>query len=418
MTLLALGLLQRSTDLDLFGRTAVSADARPKILHALVDCDDVRQAVVLSTCMRTEFYVEVDRYHAAFAQVRDVIALYAGLAPDAVGDQICSLYDDAGVQHLFEVASGMDSAVLGEGEILRQVREAWEAAVAAKTVGPALACVFRRAIEVAKRVRTETAIARGTTSIAEAAVDLAQSHGVRLELAAVLVVGAGDMAAGVVRALTHRGATNVTVTNRTHKSAAELADSYGAKTVPFANLAMSARTADFVISSTSSPHPLIYAEDLLTTGSPRRTVLLDAGVPRDIDPLVAEYANVELLTIDDLRRHAEQGRDARTAQVDAAREIVADELSRFANDQRGRLAVPVVRALRQRGEDIRESELERFAAKLATLNSDQRAVVDALTSAIMNKVLHEPTVQLKAWGGTEEGERLAAALRDVFGLYS
>jgi glutamyl-tRNA reductase len=389
-------------------------------LHDLLGRQHIAEAVVLSTCMRTEIYAVVDGFHGAMADVRNFLAAWSGTEPERFTDYLYSFYGDGAISHLFQVASGIDSAILGEGEILRQVRDAWQLARREGAAGPFLNSMFRHALEVGKRVRSETAISRGTTSLSQAAVSMATEHLGGLHGQRILVVGAGEMGEGIAQALASvPGMGEILVSNRTGSKGAALAKRIGGQTVELGGLAVALERIDLLLTSTSAPNLLLDADDIqavLPTRHGRPLLIVDVAVPRDVDPAVGKLADVTLLNMDDLRAFVDAGMAQRRQEVGAVNHIVADEVERFVQLTAHREVAPVVAALRNRAEQLRQAELDRHRARLAGLNERQRAVVESVTRGMLAKLLHEPTVQLKAASGSARGDQLADALRTLFDL--
>jgi glutamyl-tRNA reductase len=308
--------------------------------------------------------------------------------------------------------------VLGENEILGQVRGAWELAQRERGAKATLNLLFRHAIETGKRARTETAISRATASVSHAAVEMAHEQLGSLEGKRVLVVGAGEMGEGVAIALKSAGADDITVTNRTESRAQQLAERVGGRVVPFGKLPSAISRVDVLLTSTGSGSVLIDHDTMAFARSDVDTPLLvvDIAVPRDVDHAVSKLPGVTLLDLDDLRVWAAKGLEKRAAEAESVRVIVGEEVERFVVESTARQAAPLVAALHQHAEDIRTAELDRFAARLASLDANQRAAVEAVTKGIVAKLLHTPSVRLKDDVGTPSGERNAAAIRDLFDL--
>jgi glutamyl-tRNA reductase len=311
---IVVGLNHRTVPLDLLERLTVPAERLPKALHDLCSRDDVSEAVVLSTCNRTEIYASVERFHGAVGDVRAFLAGLGFLAPEEFVDHLYTFHDTAAVAHLFGVTAGLDSVVLGESEILGQVRAAWEAAGEEGAAGPALNLLFRHALEVGKRARTETGIGRHTASVSSAAVALATERLGALARRRVLVLGAGDMAEGMVVALAKAGVEEVLVANRTWDRAEALAERVGGRAVRLTDLADALAGVDLLLTSTGAASVLVDHADLEPVVGRRRDrelLIVDVAVPRDVDPSVGELPGVTLLDMDDLRAFAEVGRTAR-----------------------------------------------------------------------------------------------------------
>ncbi len=419
MSVVVIGLNHRTVPLDLLERMTVNEANLPKALADLVGRDHVSEAVVLSTCNRTEVYASVERFHAAYADIREFLSGLAFLPPEAFGDHLYAHFDEAAAQHLFSVAAGLDSAVLGESEILGQVRNAWERAHTEEASGSTLNMLFRHALEAGKRARTETAIGQKTTSVSQAAVAMAAGRLGGLEGRSVLVVGAGEMGEGLVRSLIDAGAEPVQVANRTWDRAKDLADRVGATAIHLDDLPRALRDVDLLLTSTGATSIIVEHGDIepvvdARAGAP--LLIVDIAVPRDVDAAAGTLPGVTLLDMDDLRAHAELGLAGRRREVAAVRAIVEDEVIRFQAQTTAREVAPLVAALRRKAEDLRVAELARQQGRLADLSPEQQAAVEAATKAALAKLLHEPTVTLKAAAGTPRGERLAEALRELYDL--
>jgi glutamyl-tRNA reductase len=414
MSLVVLGLHHRSAPLELLERTTVAPERLPKVLADLVGREDVREVVVLSTCNRTEVYASVERFHPGVGALRDGLSELAFVPPEALVDHVYTYHDTAAVAHLFTVAAGLDSALLGESEILGQVRRAWEVAAEEGTSGPGLNQLFRHAVEVGKRVRHETGIGRRLTSLSSAAVALAGERLGGLRGRRVLVVGAGAMGERIATVAASRGA-EVVVANRTVDRARAVAEQVGGAAVGLLGLPSALGEVDAVLTSTGSSSPLIERGDLEAVVPRRRSPLLvvDVAVPRDVDPAVGTLPGVTLLDMDDLRASVDAGLAARRREVGRARNVIDDEVARYRDAATARSAAPLVVALRQRAEEVRAAEVARLARNLGPA---EREALDALSRGLVAKLLHEPTVRLKEAGGTARGERLAEATRELFDL--
>ncbi len=418
MSLLVVGVNHRSGPLPLLERLTIAPEDLAKRVSGLALRDNIREAVVLSTCNRTEVYVVAERFHGAYSDVCDFLCELGELDADELSPHIFSRHESAAVHHLFEVAAGLDSAVLGEGEILGQIRTAWDVALEESAARAGLNLLMRSAVETGKRARTETAIGRGTASVSHAAVEMLADVVGDLRGKRVTVVGAGSMGEGVAVALHKAGGAEICVVNRSPERGAALAERVGATAVGFDCLDAALASADVVVASTGSGEPVITAE-LLTRarlGSDRPLHIIDIAVPRDVEPSVADLDGVEVLDLDDLRDWADRGRAKRVKEADLVRAIVAEEVENFAVEQTARQAAPLVASMRQAAEAVRAAEMERFASRLADLSDADRDVVEALTKGIVSKLLHVPSVRLKTDAGTPQGDRNAAAVRDLFDL--
>jgi glutamyl-tRNA reductase len=405
--------------LDLFERMTIDGARLPKALHDLQSREHIGEVVVLSTCNRTEVYAIAERFHGAYADVRNFLSELAFVPPDEFADHLYVHYDAEAIRHLFSVAAGLDSSVIGEAEILGQVRGAWEQAGQEGTAGPILNLLFRHALETGKRARTETDIARGTASVSHAAVEMAAERLGDLAGKRVLIMGAGDMAEGMATALQGAGVADVFVANRTWRKARALADRIGGQAVRLSDLSLALLEVDLLLTSTGATVPVVERDDFAPVMAEREgaeLLIVDIAVPRDVDPTVADLVGVTLLNIDDLRRFAQAGIERRSHELAAVESIIDEELARFRSAASARSAAPVVASLRGWADDVRAAELARFEAKLDGLDDRQRETVEALTKGLVAKLLHRPTVALKDTAGSATGERLADATRQLFDL--
>jgi glutamyl-tRNA reductase len=416
VSVVVIGLNHRTVPLELLERTTVSADGLAKALHDLMSRPNVNEAVLLSTCNRTEVYAVAERFHGAFQDIRDFLCDVARMAPEDLQPHLYSQHDAAAAAHLFSVAAGLESAVLGESEILGQVRSAWATAQAEGAARSSLNLLFRHAVQVGKRARTETAIGRSTASVSHAAVEMVEERFGPLEDAKVLVVGAGEMGEGIVAALAGAGVGQVTVVNRTHERARELATRLSGRAVPFAALPDALADADVLLTSTGAGSVVIEADVVERAKAGRPLLVVDVAVPRDVDAAVADLPGVTLLDLDDLRDWAARGIAERAAEAARVRLIVAEEVVNHGEVVVARQAAPLVAQLHERAEAVRTNELARYRGRLDELDEREREAVDALTRAIVAKLLHDPTMSLKRDAGTPRGERNAAAVRDLFDL--
>ncbi len=417
MSILVIGVNHRSGPLSLLERVTLAPPDVPKAVAALAARDNVREVAVLSTCNRTEIYAVTEKFHGAYADIRDFLCDLGGFPPDELHPYLFAQHDEAAVAHLFEVAAGLDSAVIGESEILGQVRQAWETAQAEGAARLTLNLLFRHALGVGKRARTETAIGRGTASVSHAAVEMAVDLLGSLVDRRVLVIGAGAMGEGIAVALHRAGASEILVANRTAERGAALADRVDGVALGFERLTEAVATADLVLTCTGSGEPVLTADYLTLARSASRPLLIvDIAVPRDVDAAVADLEHVTVLDLDDLRDWADRGRSHRLGELERVREIVRAEVDRFEHEATALQAAPLVAAIREHAEDVRRSELERFASRFADLDDAEIDAVEALTRGIVAKLLHHPSVRLKQQAGTPQGERNAAAVADLFDL--
>ncbi len=419
MSIVVLGLNHRSAPLEMLEQCTVAPADLPKQLGELLSRDHVSEAVLISTCNRTEAYVVAEKFHAAYAEIRDFLATSAFLAPEDLADHVYVHHDEDAVRHLFDVASGLDSVVLGESEILGQTKSAWETARLEGTAGPVLNLLFRHAVEVGKRVRTETSIGRHTSSVSHAAVEMATRHLGTLEDRSVLVVGAGEMAEGMVVALASAGPSDVGIANRTHQRAVTLAERVGGRALALDELHNALCEVDVLLTSTGATSVIVdHASigEVLDRRAGRPLLIVDIAMPRDVDPDVARIDGVTLLDMHDLSEFASLGQAERALEVARVREIVDDEARRFAEVRSAREMAPLIASLRGSVDAVRAVEVERLLQTLPGLDPPGRDAVEQFSKALVAKLLHGPTVALKDAAGSAKGDRLADSVRDLFEL--
>jgi len=410
--LVCVGLSHHTAPVNVRERLALPDERQTELLQAMAQAP--AEALLISTCNRVELYVLgpgddlQDRTRAALAR--------------AAGDDLLPyLYahrGEAAVLHLFRVAASLDSMVLGEPQVLGQVKDAFEQAQRMGAARGELTRICAAAFGSAKRVRTETDLGRAATSMASAAVVMARHVFDGLDGKTVLLVGAGEMAELGGKHVLSAGASRVLVTNRTFERAEALAVSLGGEAVPFERLEESLVLADMVVCTTASPAPLITREKVARVLKPRRhrpLILVDLAVPRDVDPDVSTLDGVYAFDVDDIQKVVDQNQAARTAAAASAEVLVSEEVGRYIRQRAVREQVPVLAQLRARAEQIRRAELERAMANLsAPLGPEQLKVIEAMTSAIVNKMLHQPTARLRAVAAGDS--ELADAAAELFGL--
>ena len=350
MSVVVIGLNHRTAPLEVLERTTVAEADLPKALLDLCSRPHLSEAVLLSTCNRTEVYAVAERFHGGYQDVRDFLSGLAVLPPEDIHDHLYVHYDDSAVGHLFSVAAGLDSAVLGESEILGQVGEAWRRAREEGAAGTSLNLLFRHALEVGKRVRTETGIGRGVTSISRAAVAMAADRIGVLAGRRVLVLGAGEMGEGMVTALARAGVADIRVANRTPQAAEALAARVGGSPVALAELARHLVDVEVLLTSTGATSIMVEHSDLadaVDARAGRPLLIVDIAVPRDVDPSAADLPGVTLLDMDDLRAFVEQGMASRRREIGRVEAILEDELHRYLDATSAREVAPIVVALRE-----------------------------------------------------------------------
>lgn len=417
MSVIVVGLSYRGAPVDLLERFAFDHEDLPKALaHARAN-GAVREAVILSTCNRTEVYAAVNGFHAGLSALRQFLSEYHGVPLEDFRERLYGLYSDQAVTHLFGVSAGIDSMVLGEPQILAQMRRAFHVATEEGSTGQILSALFRHAIRVGRRVRSETDIARSGATLALASAAVASEALGDLAGRTTLVVGAGEMSDLAASVLARKG-MRILIANRTLSRAQVLAKACGGEALSLDNLARALGEADFVIASTGSPDPVITHDMVaaaMATRPARPLVLVDTAVPRDIEPLVATVPGVTLRDMDDLREAVAPDRE-QLFEVERVRAIVGEEVARYAAWRRSQALAPLISSLQSHGERVRAAEIRRAQGALAGLGDREREAVEVLTRAIVAKLLHHPMSALKERAGTSEGDALARALRTLHAL--
>jgi glutamyl-tRNA reductase len=420
VTLISVGVDHEHASLEFLERTTVLEREWSKVLRTLVSHRNIHEAVFVSTCLRTEVVAVVDRFHGAIEEITATLAEVTGVAPIEFDNRLTVHFDRGVATHLFSVAAGLKSVVPGEFEILGQLRRALQLANDERTAGAELTELFQRAISTGRRVRSETAIARGTTSFAQAAVSMAiEELGEELGDAAVVVVGAGQLATGVVKSLlvSSPPVGEVTLINRARPRAQALRDELGDERVAVSGIegiGDHSSRARLVFVAVEVATPILSAAHL----GERSTSLLivDLGLPRAVANDVEDLDGVRRVDIGDLRERVEHALGGRHEAVDEAQSIVLDEVEKYTDDQRVRGAAAIVSELREYFDEVVEGEMKRREHELDDLTDAQRDAVRALLRSIVAKIAHRPTVALKDAAGMDQGIRLTEATRNLFDL--
>ena len=410
------GLNHHSAPVEVRERLSFSGEQLAAALSDIRGLPGVQQAALLSTCNRTEVYTASAGEASAF--VRAWLIVRSGLEVSVLWPHVYEMAGRDAVAHLCCVAAGIDSQVIGEAEILGQVKQAMKAAKDAGALGLELEKMFAAAVKAGKRSRSETGIGRGAFSIGRCAVDLAKRVFGDLEGRAILILGAGKIAESTARHLRAQGADPILVANRTYSRAQELARELGGRALRYDQLAEALIEADIVISSTSAPHFVLLPEHIseaMSRRQGREIFLIDIAVPRDIDPQVAGMAGVHLYNIDQLGGGVEAAAACRAVEVEAAQKIARDAADEFCEWLAVREAVPLLAALRGHFEEARREQLAKFASHLERLSPSDRKLVEQLSRSLVKRLLHEPTVKLKRELVRGNGDAAEALVR-VYGL--
>ncbi|MBI4468655.1 MAG: glutamyl-tRNA reductase [Acidobacteria bacterium] len=399
MSTLVVGLNHLTAPIELRERVTFSVETNREAITRLSAEGTLREAVIVSTCNRSEIYGVGDGEEHTLSAVRNFVCDFHGLDPRQVDGCFYHHADSAAVRHLFRVASSLDSMVLGEPHILGQVRDAFLLALESRTTGLILNQLFQKAGHVGKRVRAETEIGLRPVSVSSVAVDLASKIFGRLGQCSVLVVGAGEMSELTLESLIKRGVRQVTITNRSFDRAQALAERHGGRAIHWQHFIGILTTEDIVISSVQSDRHILLREAVeksMIDRDHRPLFLIDLGLPRNIDPETREVYNVFLYNLDDLQSAADSNKEERRKDLPKAERIIEEEVEKFLRWQARLHLEPVVKRLRHKIDHIRQSELDDHLRKLDRLTDRERRIITALSHAIVNKILHEPTVRLKS----------------------
>jgi glutamyl-tRNA reductase len=408
--LILAGVSHHRTPVEVRERVALDVRRAGELAERLAAED--AEAVCLSTCNRTELYLAAPDESNA---IERALAVLGELGEDELGSSLYRLTDEAAALHLFRVAAGLDSMVPGEGEILGQVRAAYEAGC----TGAMLDRLFRAALHAGKKVRSETAIAESPASVSAAAATLAQQVFGELRGRRVLVVGAGKMSEATARNLVSRGAEISFVANRTFDRAEQLARRFGGAALPLERVDEELALADVVVSSTGAPGFVLTRQQVAAAMRARKgrpLFLIDIAVPRDVEPTVHELEGCYVYDIDDLEAVVAESLAGRRYEAVRAEAMVAEEAERFRAWQASLDVVPAIASLRARAEEIRAAELAKAEGRLGELSESERRTVESVTAQIVNKLLHLPTVRMKQAAAAAEGAVYADAVRHLFGL--
>jgi glutamyl-tRNA reductase len=406
MPLLVVGINHRTAPLEVRERVVFDAARLPVALADLRGSQPVREAVIVSTCNRTELYAHTEQPVALGRWLES----YHGVGQN-LGDCLYELTDAAAVEHAFAVAAGLDSLVIGEPQILGQLKDAYRSAHDAGAAGPMLNRLFQATFAVAKRVRTETRIGANAVSVAYAAVSLARQIFADFASHTALLIGAGETIALVARHLRAQGVRRMTIANRSVERAQALAAEFSASAIALDALSEHLATADILVSATASPHPVVRATDVAAALAERRRrpmFMVDLAVPRDIEPRVASFEDVYLYSLDDLKAFVQDNLEARAGEARTARALIAGEVERFMAAVKGQQAVPTIRALRESAEQFREQTLEQARRLIAAGRSPEDALA-FLADTLTNRLVHAPTQALREAGAKGDEELLAAA---------
>lgn len=423
MPLACIGLSHHTAPVEVRERHAFPASRMSEALVALRDYAAVREAVMLQTCGRLEIYAELDDYESGVAQVKTFLRSFRhGATGYDIESYLYTMLGQQAVDHLFHVATGLDSMLIGEAEILGQVKDAYVQAQSAKSIGKALHRLFHEALAAGKAARSQTGIGNDSVSVATAAVDAAKQRLGTLEGKAVVVIGAGKMGRTAVRRLRQEGASRLIVTNRTMARARELVAEAGfGEAVELPELIEALAAADLVVASTGASHFIINRARVLEAMArrpDRQLFIIDIAVPRDADPAVATIPNVSLTDIDALKSVVDETLEARRRAIPQVEEIVAEYVARYEHWYQSRIAVPIIATLTQKAEAVRDAELDKLFARCPDLSERERLLVERMATSIVSKLLHSVILKIREKAAQDSGQALSQArvLDELFEL--
>ncbi|WP_308800797.1 glutamyl-tRNA reductase [Actinomadura sp. K4S16] len=421
MSILVVGLSHRSAPVAVLERAAVAGDDLVKLLHAVHASANVAEAAIVSTCNRVEIYAVVEKFHGGVSAISELLALHSGVPLDDLSRHLYVHYEERAVQHVFAVACGLESMVVGEGQILGQIRQAFRLAQEEGTLGRDLHDVLQQSLRVGKRAHHETGIDKAGASLVSVGLDVAVRHLGPLEDVRALVVGAGSMSSLAAATLSRAGAREVVIANRTPARAQRLAESLDvpSRAIGLAELDAALAEADLVVSCTGAAGLVITAEQLAAQGigaDGRRRFLLDLALPHDVDRAVRDLPGVGLAGLDDLRTAQEAAEAIGPEAVEAARRIVCAEVEAFLSAARAAAVAPTVVALRSKAAEVVDAELARLSGRVPEMDVRARKEIEQTVRRVVDKLLHAPTVRVKELAAAPGGDSYADALRELFDL--
>jgi glutamyl-tRNA reductase len=420
MNIIVVGLSHKTAPVELRELLAIPESRVGEALTRLLSYPSVKEGMFLATCNRVEVYAVVEDADTGFSNVQDfLVSTHLAVSSEHLYPHLYRYADEYAIRHLFRVATSLDSMVIGEPQILGQVKDAFEIALSHRTSGVILNKLVKKAISVGKGVRTKTRIAEYAVSISYAAVELAKKVFSNLAEKTVLLVGAGEMGKLAAQHLVNHGVKHVFLTTRNNERAENLAERFGGSAISFEDLVHILPMADIVLCATGASHYVIQSDGVQRSIHQRMNrpmFLIDISVPRNIDPAVKDVDNAFLFDIDDLKSHVGQNQEERRKEADKAEEMVAEEVTIMQSWVRGLEAKPTIVALRKRADEIKRTEVEKALSRLGHLGSKERQAIEGLASAIVNKLLHGPLVTLKSEAQTNNGFALIEVARRFFDL--
>ncbi|MDP1759640.1 MAG: glutamyl-tRNA reductase [Thermodesulfovibrionales bacterium] len=417
MNILVVGLNHKTAGVDVREKLAFNGQKLEEGLVRIKSISGIKEAVILSTCNRVEMYANVDNPQKAYESIKGFLSEFHDIERDSLETALYTYENTNAVKHIFRVAASLDSMVVGEPQILGQIKDAFEFSLRKKATGILLNKLMKKAISVAKRIRTETKIAENAVSISFAAVELAKKIFTDLSTKSFMLLGAGDMAELAARHLTNSGVRDVIVANRTYETGCELAKEFNGRAVRFEDFMREMVNTDIVICSTGASKYVLMKEQMQKIIKERKhkpVFIIDISVPRNIDPEINNIDNVYLYDVDDLHGIIDTNKLERQKEAEKAERIIEEEIETFQKWLASLDAVPTIVALRDRADAVKKEEIEKLLNKLPSLGEKEREAVEYMASAIINKLIHPPTTALKE--DSEDRDILIAAIRKLYGL--
>ena len=412
-----IGLNHNTADIDVREKFAFSGPKLEEGLRAFRELPEVEEGIILSTCNRVELYAHVKDAEHALQSIKTFLSTFHNIRQDSLEHALYVHEDIDAVRHIFRVASSLDSMVIGEPQILGQIKDAYELALHKKTTGILLNKLMKKAISVAKRVRTETRIAENAVSISFSAVELARKIFTDLSEKVCMLLGAGEMAELAARHLMNNGIKEVLVSNRTYERGCELAKDFHGRAVRFESFIQEMVTTDIVICSTGAPTYIVTKKQMQKVMKERKhsqVFLIDISVPRNIDPAVNDLENVYLYNIDDLQGVVDANLFERQKEAEKAEKIIDEEMETFLKWQSSLDSVPTIRALRARAEEIKSEELSKLLNKMTGIGEQDKEAIEYMATSLVNKLIHPPTAALKE--SSEDKEIIVALIQKLYGI--
>ncbi|KXS44732.1 MAG: glutamyl-tRNA reductase [Candidatus Frackibacter sp. T328-2] len=419
MTIITMGLNHKTAPVEIREQISFTSKEKEETMKMINKTDFIKEGIVLATCNRTEVYIVTQKKDKGRSFILRLLSEFSSLTEEELEDYLYTYHNLETVTHLYQVASGLDSMVLGEAQILGQVKEAFGLAQEKETISTVFHHLFTEALRVGKRARSETSINDNAASVSYAAVELANKIFGSLEKEKVLVLGAGEMSQLTLKSLVDHGVKEVFVANRTFSKAVDLAKEFDGQAVKWGTVDEWLNKVDIVISSTGAPHYIVTyerVEEILKDRGSKPLFFIDIAVPRDIDPKIHDLNNVYAYNIDDLESVVDANLKKREKAVSSVNKIIKEEVKAFNEWQNSRTVVPIIKSLRKQAEEIRQEELERALSKLDDISEQDKSVIKGLTYKIVNKMLHHPTVQVKEFANVENRSLYLNAVNKLFGL--